>query len=57
MNGKTVTQILSGGRVETGNGAITSPIQAVVQAERGRLRVREYKVDAVKLLKFTPYMI
>ena len=55
-NGKTVAQILLGRRVETGNNAITYPIQAVVQAERGRWRVRGYKVNGVKLLKFMPYI-
>ena len=55
-NGKTVAQILLGRRVETGNNAITYPIQAVVQAERGRWRVRGYKVNGVKLLKFRPYI-
>ena len=57
VNGKTVSQLLAEGRVETGNNTIISPIQAVVQAERGQWSLKGYKVDAVKLLNFMPYMI
>ena len=53
---KTVSQILLGGRIETGNDVITSPIKAVVQAERGKWRCRRYKEDAENFLKYMPYM-
>ena len=35
-NGKTVAQLLRGGWAEIGDTIITSPIQTMAQAERGR---------------------
>ena len=37
-NGRTVAQLLLGGRVEIEDAVITSPIKTVAQAERGRWR-------------------
>ena len=54
-NGRTVAQLLLGGRAEIEDAVITSPIKMVAQAKRGRWRFRGYLADALPLSQYTTY--
>ena len=51
-----IVKILLDGRLQVGNEALTSSIDAVVQAERGRWRCQVYRNQAENLLKCMPPM-
>ena len=56
VNVRMIVQILLDGRLQVGNEVIMSPVDVVLQVERGRWRCQAYMDQVENLLKVMPPM-